>query len=43
VGYTVHIPYGKILLLRSDVIHGGGIPNVSRKSDKTSSVDSTFT
>jgi hypothetical protein len=35
VGYTVHIPYGKILLLRSDIIHGGGIPNVSRKSDKS--------
>ena len=34
IGYTMHIPYGKILLLRSDVIHGGGIPCVSRKSDK---------
>jgi hypothetical protein len=30
----IHIPYGKKLPLRSDVIHGGGIPIISRKSDK---------
>jgi hypothetical protein len=29
IGYTMHIPYGKILLLRSDVIHGEGIPCIS--------------
>jgi hypothetical protein len=34
VGYTLQIPFGKILLLRSDVIHGGGIPNVTRRTDK---------
>jgi hypothetical protein len=27
-GYTLHILHGEILLLRSDIIHGGGIPNV---------------
>ena len=27
-GYTMHIPFGKVLLLRSDVIHGGGTPTV---------------
>jgi hypothetical protein len=34
VGYTLQIPLGKILLLRLDVIHGGGIPNVTRRTDK---------
>ncbi len=34
IGYTMHIPYGKILLFHLDVIHGGGIPCVSQKSDK---------
>jgi len=28
VGYTLHIPFGTVLLLRSDVIHGGGVPHV---------------
>jgi len=28
VSYTLHIPFGTVLLLRSDVIHGGGVPHV---------------
>jgi hypothetical protein len=28
VGYTLHIPFGTALLLRSDVIHGGGVPHI---------------
>ncbi len=32
-GYTLQIPFGKILLLRSDVIHGGGVPNVTRGTE----------
>jgi hypothetical protein len=31
VGCTLQITYGKILLLHSDVIHGGGVPNVTRR------------
>jgi hypothetical protein len=33
-GYTVHVPYGTVLLLRSDVIHGGGTPKVEEHMDK---------
>jgi hypothetical protein len=28
VGAPVHIDYGKVLLLCSDVVHGGGTPNL---------------
>jgi len=28
VGYTLHIPFGPVLLLHSDVIHGGGVPHI---------------
>jgi hypothetical protein len=28
IRYTLHIPYGQTLLLHSDVIHGGGVPNI---------------
>ncbi len=34
VGYTLQIPSGKILLLHSGVVHGGGVPNVARHTDK---------
>lgn len=29
-GHTMHIPYGEILLIRSDLVHGGGIPLTDR-------------
>ncbi len=34
VGYTLQIPYGKILLLRSGIMHGGGTSNVTRRTDR---------
>ncbi len=33
VGYTLHIPYGKIMLLHSDVIHGGRVPYIDLWTD----------
>jgi hypothetical protein len=33
-GYTVKIPFGTILLLRSDVIHGGGTPIIERNTKR---------
>ena len=32
-GYTMIIPFGKILLLRSDVVHGGGTPIVEDNTE----------
>lgn len=34
-GTPVHVDYGKVLLLRSDVVHGGGTPNLDSVSGKT--------
>jgi hypothetical protein len=31
-GYTIKIPFGTVLLLRSDVIHGGGTPVVEQNT-----------
>jgi hypothetical protein len=33
-GYTMHIPHGTVLLLQSDVIHGGGAPKVEEHMEK---------